>query len=107
MEKEKTSMSFVSNLDAPLLKVSAQDYFSLAHACQGVHVFGGIGSGKTSGSGKMLCGAYLCGGFGGLVTAVKPGEVELWIRRAREHGREKSIWLFDENEGFNFLAYEM
>ncbi len=25
----------------------------------------------------------------------------------REHGREKSLILFDENEGFNFLAYEM
>jgi len=55
----------------------------------------------------MLAGAYLRAGFGGLVTAAKPEEVDLWIRYASEHGREKSLILFDENEGFNFLAYEM
>ena len=100
-------MAFVSNLDTPLLQLSGQDNFTLRDACAGVHVFGGIGSGKTSGSGKMLAGAYLRAGFGGLVTAVKPEEVELWQRHAAEHGREKSLVLFDENEGFNFLAYEM
>ncbi len=100
-------MAFVSNLDAPLLQLSAQDNFTLRDACAGVHVLGGIGSGKTSGSGKMLAGAYLRAGFGGLVTAVKPDEVELQQRYARQHGREKSLILFDESEGFNFLAYEM
>jgi hypothetical protein len=52
-------MAFVSNLDTPLLQLSGQDNFTLENACAGVHVFGGIGSGKTSGSGKMLAGAYL------------------------------------------------
>jgi hypothetical protein len=67
-------MAFVNSLDTPLLQLSAQDNFTLENACAGVHVFGGIGSGKTSGSGKMLAGAYLRGGFGGLVTAVKAEE---------------------------------
>ncbi len=92
-------MPFVSNLDTLLLQLSARDNFTLGHACLGVNVFGGIGSGKTSGSGRSLSGAYLRAGFGGLVTAVKPGEVERWLRYAHEHGREKSIILFDENEG--------
>ena len=100
-------MSFVSNLDTPLLRLSPGDDFRLVDACQGVHIFGGIGSGKTSGSGRMLAGAYLRAGFGGLVTAVKPEEVELWKRYAREHGRADSLILVDESEGFNFLAYEL
>jgi uncharacterized membrane protein YgcG len=101
-------MSFVKDLDTPLLQLSSRnDSFSLRDACGGVHVFGGIGSGKTSGSGRMLAGAYLRAGFGGLVTAVKPEEVELWKRYAREHRRERSLILLDENEGFNFLTYEL
>ena len=100
-------MSFVENLDAPLLRLSPEDAFTLRDACAGVHIFGGIGSGKTSGSGRMLAGAYLRAGMGGLVTCVKAEEVDLWRAYAAEHGRSSSLLLFDENEGFNFLAYEM
>jgi hypothetical protein len=42
-----------------------------------------------------------------VVTAVKPEDIPLWQRYTAEHGREKSLILFDENEGFNFVAYEM
>lgn len=101
-------MSYVSQLDTPLLQLSAQDHFTLRDACQGVHVFGGIGSGKTSGSGKALASAYLRAGMGGLVLAAKPDEVELWLRYARENGRAGSVLLFGERGGgFNFLAYEL
>lgn len=101
-------VNYVSNLDTPLLRLSAQDRFTLRDACQGVHVFGGIGSGKTSGSGKALASAYLRAGMGGLVLAAKPDEVELWLRYARENGRANSVVLFgDRGGGFNFLAYEM
>lgn len=100
-------MGFVKNLDTPLLRLSPLDVFSLRDACAGVHVFGGIGSGKTTGSGKMLAGAYLRAGMGGCVTAVKPEEVATWKRYCAEHGRAKSLLLFDENEGFNFLSYEL
>lgn len=100
-------VAFAKDLDAPLLRLSSQDDFTLEDATKGVHAFGGIGSGKTSGSGKVLAGAYLRAGFGGLITAVKPEEVDLWRRYVREHGREKSLIVFDESEGFNFLSYEM
>jgi hypothetical protein len=33
-----------------------------------------------------------------LVTAVKSEDSEEWNRFAREHGREQSLLLFDENE---------
>ena len=81
--------------------------FTLRDDCAGTHIFGGIGSGKTSGSGRMLAGANLRAGMGGVVTAAKPDEIPLWKRYAAEHGRSNSLVLFDENEGFNFLDYEM
>jgi hypothetical protein len=103
----KSSAAFVRSLDGELLRLPYGDVFTLRDACAGVHIFGGIGSGKTSGSGKMLAGAYLRAGMGGLVTAVKPEEMDLWLAYAAQHGRASSLLLFDENEGFNFLEYEM
>src|ERR1700759_2635658 len=68
-------MSFVRDLDTPLLQLSAVDTFTLRDACQGVHVFGGIGSGKTSGSGNALAAAYLRAGFCGVGPARQLHEV--------------------------------
>ncbi len=103
------SRDFVLNLDTPLLQISPRDQFTLRDACQGVHVFGGIGSGKTSGSGKALASAYLRAGFGGLVMVAKPDEVERWRDYARANGRANSVILFGEHGGgsFNFIAYEL
>ena len=100
-------MSYIRDLDTPLLKLSPQDAFTVRDACAGVHIFGAIGSGKTSGSGQALAGAYLRAGFGGLVCCAKPEEVELWLRYAKAHGRSNSVLLFDERQGFNFLDYEL
>ena len=101
-------MSFVRDLDTRLLRLSQGDYFTLRDACQGVQVFGGIGSGKTSGSGKALASAYLRAGMGGLVLAAKPDEIELWQSYARENGRANSVLLFGDRGGcFNFLTYEL
>ena len=99
---------FIENLDQPLLRLAANDYFTLRDACQGVHIFGGIGSGKTSGSGKALASAYLRAGMGGLVLAAKPDEVALWLKYAKENGRANSVVLFgDRGGGFNFITYEL
>ena len=75
-------MSYVADLDARLLKLSESDYFTLRDAFAGVHVFGGIGSGKTSGSGKAIAGALLRANAGGLVLCAKPDERERWQRYA-------------------------
>lgn len=99
--------SFISDLDTPLLKISPEDHFTLRDACAGVHIFGGIGSGKTSGSGQALAGAYLRAGMGGLVLCAKPEEVHQWRAYAKAHGRTKSLVVFDEEHGFNFIAYEL
>ena len=101
-------MGYVSDLDTKLLRLSPRDFFSLRDAVQGVHVFGGIGSGKTSGSGSALASAYLRAGMGGLVLCAKPDEVETWLRYAHENGRSKSVILFGERGGsFNFITYEL
>lgn len=100
-------MNFVSDLNAKLLRLSPYEFFYLRDACAGVHAFGQIGSGKTSGLLQMLLGAYLRAGMGGVITAAKPDAVEDAIRAAALHGRSNSVIIFDENEGFNFLAHEM
>ncbi len=100
-------MTFVSSLNTGLLRLSPYENFTLRDACAGVHAFGQIGSGKTSGLLLVLLGAYLRAGMGGVITVAKPDAVKDAVRTAAAHGRSNSIILFDENEGFNFLAYEM
>lgn len=96
------------NLDAALLRLSPQDSFTLRDACQGVNILGSIGSGKTSGSGHALAGAYLRAGMGGLVLCAKPEEADLWRHYVRAHGRQQSLIEFsDRQHGFNFLCYEL
>lgn len=97
------------NLDAPLYHFNGEHAFTTRQACEGVQILGGIGSGKTSGSGAALARAYLRAGFGGLVLCAKKDELETWQRYARETGREDSLLIFD-NSGewvFPFLQYEI
>ena len=72
------------NLDTPLIKFSpdTSDWWSIREAFEGVQIFGGIGSGKSSGSGKTLARAFLSNGFGGLVHCAKPEEKETWLQYA-------------------------
>jgi TraM recognition site of TraD and TraG len=100
---------YVRNLDTPLLRLSPHgDCMSARDLCNGVHVTGAIGSGKTTGSGKALRGAILRARCGILVNTAKPEEVDLWISEARAHGRAQDIVLFTEGngKGFNFLDWE-
>ena len=95
-------------LDRPLLQLTKADAFTLRDAVQGVCAMGGIGSGKTSGSGRALAHAYLRAGMGGLVLCAKPEEVDLWIRYCAEAGRSDSLIVLDGRTPIlNFLAYEL
>ena len=82
---------------------------TIRHACEGVQIFGGIGSGKTSGSGAALAKSFLRAGFGGLVLCAKKDELETWQRYARETNREQSVLVFDASGEwrFPFLQYEV
>lgn len=95
-------------LDTKLLSITKHDHFTLRDAVQGVLITGGIGSGKTSGSGAALAAAYLKSGMGGLVLCAKPEEAELWRRYCAQHSRSKHLIELDGwNGGFNVIAYEL
>lgn len=101
-------MSKADVLDQRLLRIAATDYFTLRDALQGVAIFGGIGSGKTSGSGKALALSYLKAGMGGLVLCAKPEEVSQWRSYCALSGRTGSLMEFNGvDQRFNFLTYEL
>lgn len=104
------SLPYLCDLDAPLLKLSPVDAWRLRDACEGTAIFGGTGSGKSSGSGRTIARAFLRAGFGGLVLCAKQDEErERWIAYAKETGRARSLIVFDASGSrrFNFLEYEM
>lgn len=97
------------SLDHILYRFNGTEPFTIRNACEGVQIFGGIGSGKTSGSGSALAKSYLKAGFGGLVLCAKKDELATWQRYAKETGREKSLLVFDASGEwrFPFLQYEV
>lgn len=82
--------------------------WTLLDAFSGTQIFGGTGSGKTTGSGKRIAMEFLEAGLGGLVLTVKTDETQLWKDYAREAGREGDLIVFGPDSGytFNFLEYE-
>lgn len=99
------------DLDTPLVQFSSNEgnaKWTMRHAVEGVQIFGGIGSGKTSGSGRLLAYKYLAHGFGGLVLTVKPDEKLLWEKYCADTGRSDDLIIIEPNGKyhFNFLAYE-
>lgn len=99
------------NLDSPLIEFPTKqgnETWTIRDAVEGVQIFGGIGSGKTSGSGRMLALKYLAAGFGGLVLTVKPDEREVWEEYCRMTGRENDLIVVAPGgkNSFNFLEYE-
>jgi len=83
------------------------DLWRIKDACEGTVIFGGTGSGKTSGSGRALAKSFLAAGFGGLVLCAKADEPGLWRRYACETSRESDLVMFGaDRRGFNFMRYE-
>src|SRR5471030_2057703 len=97
------------SLDKVIYSFNGQEDFTIGNACEGVQIFGGIGSGKTSGSGEALARAFLTAGFGGLVLCAKKDVLEDWKRYARETGRAEQVLVFDGSGDFvfPFLQYEI
>lgn len=97
------------NLESPLFDLNnGSTPWSIRDAVEGVQIFGGIGSGKTSGSGMFIASKYLNNGFGGLVLTVKPDEKATWIAYCKKANRLDDL-IIVEPKGehfFNFLEYE-
>ena len=110
-------MSYVSDLDDVIYKfVQAkheqpfpEDNWTLRDAVRGVQIFGGIGSGKSSGSGRSLALSFLKSGFGGIVLTGKVDEAERWKNYAKELSMEDRLVFFDPTEDYKFnpLQYEL
>ncbi|UAY53183.1 type IV secretory system conjugative DNA transfer family protein [Ferruginibacter albus] len=95
------------NLDTILIEFSGHNW-TARQAVEGTQIFGGIGSGKTSGSGRFLALKYLSAGFGGLVLTAKTDERELWEEYCRLTNRMNDLIVVSPNNNnfFNFLEYE-
>ena len=96
-------------LDQLLYRFNGTEPFTIRHAVEGVKILGGIGSGKTTGSGAALAKAYLKAGFGGLVLCAKKDELQTWKHYCKETGRSKRLQIFDIKGKwrFPFLQYEI
>lgn len=100
---------YYSDKDVRLLQFGRKDYLTIGEAAQGVQIFGGTRSGKTSGSGRALALSYLNAGFGGIVCCSKVEEAPLWRSLAEETGREEHLFVIDETASlrFNFMDYAL
>jgi hypothetical protein len=112
---QKAAKDWFDN-DMALLKLSPdgrnflpENYWSLNDAFQGVQIFGGTGSGKSSGSGQALARAFTEANLGGLVLTAKTDEVLAWRTYAEDAGRADDLLVVDEKGQFrfNFLSYEL
>jgi hypothetical protein len=81
---------------------SETEFLTLGELCTGTIVFGGTGSGKTSGTAEYFSYHLLRYGFGGLVLCAKPEEASDWVKRAKAAGREKDLILFNTENPFRF-----
>jgi len=101
--------TYFADLDTELVRFGPNDKWTIEDAVSGVHICGGNGAGKTSGSGQTLAKAYLKAGFGGLILIAKNDERNNWIRYAKACGREKHLIIVSENGPwrFNLIQYEL
>ena len=96
------------NLDTPLVQLSENDDWTLRDSFEGTMVFGGTGSGKTSGSGNTFANAFLKAGYGGLVLTAKTDELKLWREWSRACNREDQLVILKPSNPyfFDFMEYE-
>lgn len=74
-------------LDAPLVRLNRQDSLTGRHLMENWHVWGGIGSAKTTATGSKLALSMLRAGWGGLVMCYRASERSRWEMLMRRAGR--------------------
>lgn len=95
-------------LDLPLLRLTANSYWSVRHALMHKLVLGTTGSGKSSATMKHSILAVAKAGFGLLFCTAKPEDVAFIRKLCAQAGRGHSVIEITEAQGaFNFLAWAM
>lgn len=94
-------------LDRPLIQFKGGKW-KFEDAFQGTQIFGGTGSGKTTGSGATIAKELLKAKFGGLVLTAKADDAARWQRWAAQTGRSNDVVEVREDSAcaFNILQYE-
>lgn len=97
------------DLQSVLMSFGEFDRISLADLFEGIAIIGGVGSGKTSGSGNAICQPLLRHGLGGMVLTAKKGEAERFQRLCEKCGRLNDLIIVDDKSDwqFNFLSYQL
>jgi hypothetical protein len=92
-----------------LLEWGPKDQFTIRDAVASVFIMGAIGSGKSSGSGKLLALSYLSAGFGMLVLCAKSDEADVFTEYCRITGRTADLIRFSVGGPWRFdpLNYEL
>lgn len=100
------------DLDTPVLQFpdgenNRETYnWTIRNAVEGLQIFGGIGSGKTSGSGRLVGLKYLSLGFGGLVLTAKTDERKHWEELCRIAGRSDDLIIMEPGSPHRFNIME-
>lgn len=97
------------DLNIPIFKIGKEEIpWTIGNSFEGLQIFGGIGSGKTSGSGRFFALKFLSMGYGGLVLTVKPDEKSEWVEYCKNANRLNDLVIVEPNgkHYFNFLDYE-
>ena len=94
----KINIVDTKDLNFSLVRFSndSKDIWTLQDAVNGVQIFGGIGSGKSSGSGKTIAHAFLKANYGGLILTSKVSETIRWLEYGKKRNRLKDIIVFAE-----------
>lgn len=87
------------NLDATLTQLGEHDHFTHRDAMQGNIVFGGVGSGKSSGSGATFLRSYMAHNYGMCCLTVKPEETEELETIAKQQGRGDDVIKISPSSG--------
>jgi hypothetical protein len=95
----------VFDLDRPAFWLSPSDAVRPRDLEQGTLVLSQTGGGKSSGPAAAIRRALVCGGYGITVMVAKDEETQVWIKEAIACGRERSLIVFGEHDGFNFLHH--
>ncbi|MEA5426390.1 type IV secretory system conjugative DNA transfer family protein [Arcicella lustrica] len=99
------------SLDDPIMELASsteQYQWTTREAVQGLFCCGGLGAGKTTGTGRQMALRFLSKKFGGLVMTAKPDEKDVWINYCKLTGREDDLIVIEPRGKYylNFLQYE-